>query len=378
MKRYEIVQRGHLIMEDNYPKAYTEVIEVLNYVPRESVNKIPSSVLETLGAKCDKNYDFKIDTSKSFEEQELLEETKAILTNIFRDYWATQEQRTAIVKKEEADRKCMISEIPATEESLPLDYNNASIEEKTNRRSFLDLLDAGDVPPLRTIVDITFVLDAAHAKHYKENVQLKIDDYWYDFMKIYVYYHIPPNSLRISIVWFNDSSDGPDHWYQRLGFNSFPDEKNKILDYFTVMDDLRISGQRTAMDAVYEAAESDWNQDGDKIRHIIVLMTDHEDSIQKECCYNDKLPSLEGFYMDWNYQSNDLLNLGANREAGYNGGFKSLNPYGRRMIIISPPLYPYNEMELECDYVIRYDVEQGKKCDNIKSETIFQLITYSI
>lgn len=29
-------------MEDNYPKAYKEVIEILKYVPQESVNKIPN------------------------------------------------------------------------------------------------------------------------------------------------------------------------------------------------------------------------------------------------------------------------------------------------------------------------------------------------
>lgn len=128
--------------------------------------------------------------------------------------------------------------------------------------------------------------------------------------------------------------------------------------------------------AVYEAAESDWNQDGDKIRHIIVLMTDHEDLIKKEYLYKDKVPSLEGFYiyMDWNYQPL----LWENREVGYNRRFKLLDPYGQRMIIFSPSVYPYNEMELECKNIIRYDVEKGKKCEDIKLDTIFQLIVASI
>lgn len=48
----------------------------------------------------DKNCEFKVDINKSFEEQEILDETKAILANIFRDYWATPYQKERIEAKE--------------------------------------------------------------------------------------------------------------------------------------------------------------------------------------------------------------------------------------------------------------------------------------
>ena len=86
-------------MEDNYPKAYKEVIEILNFVPQESVNKIPQTLIDMFKAKMDKSYDFEIDISKNFEEQNLLDETKAILANIFRDYWATPYQKERILAK---------------------------------------------------------------------------------------------------------------------------------------------------------------------------------------------------------------------------------------------------------------------------------------
>ena len=92
-------------MESNYPKAYKEVIEVLKYVPKKSVDKIPQTMLDTLNSKMDNNYNFSIDINKSFEEQELLEETKAILANIFRDYWATPYQKERILEKEKYDRQ---------------------------------------------------------------------------------------------------------------------------------------------------------------------------------------------------------------------------------------------------------------------------------
>lgn len=92
-------------MEEIYHKAYKEVIEILKYVPQESVNKIPKTTLETFEKKMDKDYVFNIDINKSFEEQNLLEETKDIFAVIFRDYWATPYQRERIKAKEKYDRQ---------------------------------------------------------------------------------------------------------------------------------------------------------------------------------------------------------------------------------------------------------------------------------
>jgi hypothetical protein len=92
-------------MEDNYSKAYKEIVEILKYVPEESVNKIPKEMRDMFEAEQLKTYNFQIDTEKTFEEQELLEETKAILANIFRDYWATDYQKARIIEKENQDRE---------------------------------------------------------------------------------------------------------------------------------------------------------------------------------------------------------------------------------------------------------------------------------
>lgn len=104
-------------MEDNYSKAYKEVIEILKFVPRESVDKIPQTMIETFKAKMDNDYNFKVDTNKDLEEQNLLEETKSIFANIFRDYWSTPYQKERIKTKEQFDsqkiddKKCNIDDI---------------------------------------------------------------------------------------------------------------------------------------------------------------------------------------------------------------------------------------------------------------------------
>lgn len=51
-----------------------------------------------------REHGFKIDTSKSLEEQGIMEETKAILANVFRDYWAVDKQREKIEQHEERER----------------------------------------------------------------------------------------------------------------------------------------------------------------------------------------------------------------------------------------------------------------------------------
>ena len=86
-----------------YRMAYTEVIEILKYVPDEDVQKIPEEKLEFYKTNMDKEYNYNLDMTKEFEEQEMSGITKAILANMFRDYWATPYQKERIEAKEKYD-----------------------------------------------------------------------------------------------------------------------------------------------------------------------------------------------------------------------------------------------------------------------------------
>ena len=141
-------------MIDNYPKAYKEVLEVLKYVPQESVDKIPEEMRNMFKIKMDETWNFEVDINKPFEEQELLEETKAIFANIFRDYWATPYQKERIEaqekyeleKIEEEKRKIYNpddifkkNKVQKDEESLKDDVQNLPIEVK-KENFFIKLL----------------------------------------------------------------------------------------------------------------------------------------------------------------------------------------------------------------------------------------------
>ena len=130
-------------MENNYPKAYKEVIEILKYIPKESVEKIPQTMIDTFNTKKDNTYNFAIDINKSFEEQELLEETKSILANIFRDYWATPYQKERIQAKERYDMEKIEEEKRARYNS---DIFKTKERNKTENDKSQDTIDNSNLP----------------------------------------------------------------------------------------------------------------------------------------------------------------------------------------------------------------------------------------
>lgn len=83
--------------------AYTEVIEVLKYMSKEEVNKIPHELIDYYKNNMDITYNYKIDEQKNFEEQVLSEKAKIVLAILFRDYWATESQKERIKSKEKYD-----------------------------------------------------------------------------------------------------------------------------------------------------------------------------------------------------------------------------------------------------------------------------------
>lgn len=86
-------------MKESYRKALAEVDEILKLSDEESVNKISKDFMDFIKENKAKDYKVKIDTSKDLQEQELMYETKVILATIYRDYWATKEERKEIISK---------------------------------------------------------------------------------------------------------------------------------------------------------------------------------------------------------------------------------------------------------------------------------------
>ena len=84
-------------------KSYKEVLTYLSLLPPTELKKIPPEKLEIYAKYMDDSYDYKIDSSRPMQSQKMMEETKAILSNIFRDYFANDYQKQRILAKEKND-----------------------------------------------------------------------------------------------------------------------------------------------------------------------------------------------------------------------------------------------------------------------------------
>lgn len=87
-----------------YKNAFAEAITILECLNQEDYNKIPKNVIEAIKQNQNKEYEFRINPNIDIKEQDIMEETRAILYNIFRDYLATPEQRQEIIKSQTKER----------------------------------------------------------------------------------------------------------------------------------------------------------------------------------------------------------------------------------------------------------------------------------
>ncbi len=81
-----------------YGKALREVYEVIDNMSVEDTKMISPAFLKKLYKSADWNYDFQYDSSKSFEEQKLSDDSKAILGIIYMRYFATIEEKAELYR----------------------------------------------------------------------------------------------------------------------------------------------------------------------------------------------------------------------------------------------------------------------------------------
>ena len=84
------------MLKTNYANAYKEVLIILDNLIKEDYDKIPKEYIEFLKSNCNNEYEFYYDNSKTFEEQELLDDTKYILFGLFEKFGATEIQKEKI------------------------------------------------------------------------------------------------------------------------------------------------------------------------------------------------------------------------------------------------------------------------------------------
>lgn len=81
-----------------YKNAFTEVYTILDFLDEEDYYKIPTDILDVIESNRNVDYKYEMNEDIDIFKQPMLPETKAILFNFYRDYWATTEQKDKIKK----------------------------------------------------------------------------------------------------------------------------------------------------------------------------------------------------------------------------------------------------------------------------------------
>ena len=112
------------MVDIQYANAYTEVLEILKNISQEEYNKVPKERINLFEHNANKEYIFNYDSNKTLEEQNVSKTARAIIAILFRDYWATDEQRDRI-KTFQNNKKQQIEEENRTK------YNTDILKNKT-------------------------------------------------------------------------------------------------------------------------------------------------------------------------------------------------------------------------------------------------------
>ena len=124
------------MVDMKYANAYSEVLEILNYIPQADYEKIPSNMLELFKTNNNKEYKFSYDINKTLDEQNVSAKAKTIIAILFRDYWATDMQKEKILAKEKYDTQIK-------EDCLRERYNPEDVF-KNRQNVFENEIDSGE------------------------------------------------------------------------------------------------------------------------------------------------------------------------------------------------------------------------------------------
>lgn len=230
---------------------------------------------------------------------------------------------------------------------------------------------------IETNVDIAFVLDVSSGM--EPILSLVRNTSWYEIIKdiFCVQQRRKIETLRFKVIWYSDlRSCCDDSGYGESKFFVMPHEEQDFYQFLNNLHTTTCAEKTSGLEALERAMDADWNQSGDKIRHIICLFTD------KSAYPLDLSAKLNGKNGDvcWNKEQHsedipqDLRGLFDKWEAyGSRNGIEKctkLSVTGRRLLLFAPSTYPWIYMERELIYVYRWDVALGQGGREIHDDDI--------
>lgn len=253
-----------------------------------------------------------------------------------------------------------------------------------------DMLGMGMDESIETNVDIVFVIDATRSMEPMiekvKNATLTFQDELYEALKENK--RIIKN-LRVKVTWFRDFYFDGQYAYGESKFFELPEEKEDFHDFVAGIEAKGgYDDPESALEALTLAMRSDFTQEGERRRHIIVLFTDEEahkfeeyEQLVAEAAklgakpemYPANMPADIGeFYNAWQGNSANQDALGTDRQG------TKLDMTGRRLVICAPDAYPWTDMEIDLENILRVKLEKGGSGEDLDMSDVYPMIAMSM
>ena len=197
------------------------------------------------------------------------------------------------------------------------------------------------------------------------------------------------NNLRIKVIWFRDFYWDGNQAFGESKFFEMPDEKEEFHDFVSGIHEAGgYDEPESALEALVLALRSDFVQDGEKKRHIIVLFTDAdahdfkdydrlvEEAAKKGCrpeMYPDDMPKdISEFYNAW--QGNGMCQ----ECLGNQGETTKFSSRDGRLVLFAPDAWPWTDMSLELENVIHQKIMAGEGGSELDMEEVYNMIAFSM
>lgn len=87
------------MLSKRYAEASCEVLNILNHMSKEDLSKVSCKFIDFLKTNASRDYVPNLDYSKSLNEMNLKEETRALLSIMYKKYWCSEEERQVLQKR---------------------------------------------------------------------------------------------------------------------------------------------------------------------------------------------------------------------------------------------------------------------------------------
>ena len=131
-------------MKDIDKKVFSEVYDIIYHMDKGLYNKIPKQFLDFIKENKDNNYIVNIDYSKNINEQGLLQQTRVMLSLIYRDYLCSEQERIELIEKDKKELKRIEDEIREKYnpdnifKNKKLEDNNKNLPIEIKRKNLLE------------------------------------------------------------------------------------------------------------------------------------------------------------------------------------------------------------------------------------------------